>query len=150
MLVTQKFRPRTTFPKSASGKRENGREKSRTVEVRFYKENRILGCGGGLAEGEGREMKDGSRCLVNICISRCRWKNIRRCICEAAREEGERWFHLHYAHSLFCRAPPTAFPSSRLPHHFVFQSPFFVYSSLFGVRVTVFFCISNCMKSNTV
>lgn len=26
MPVTSKFRPRTTFPKSATGKRENGRE----------------------------------------------------------------------------------------------------------------------------
>lgn len=26
MLVTLKFHPRTTFPKSAAGKRENGRE----------------------------------------------------------------------------------------------------------------------------
>lgn len=26
MLVTSKFHPRTTFPKSATGKRENGRE----------------------------------------------------------------------------------------------------------------------------
>lgn len=49
--------------------------KSRTVEVRFYKESRVLGC-----EGIG-----GSRCLLNICISRCRWKNIHRCIYEAAR-----------------------------------------------------------------
>lgn len=44
--------------------------KSRTVEVRFYKESRVLGCDG----------IRGSRCLLNICISRCRWKNIHRCI----------------------------------------------------------------------
>lgn len=58
--------------------------KSRTVEVRFYKESRVLGC-----DGIGE-----SRCLLNICISRCRWKNIHRCIWGGAEE---RWFHLHYA-----------------------------------------------------
>lgn len=52
--------------------------KSRTVEVRFYKESRVLGC-------EGRGWGVGGRCLLNICISRCRWKNIHRCIYEAAR-----------------------------------------------------------------
>jgi len=48
--------------------------KSRTVEVRFYKESRVL-----VAWGE-----EGSRCLLNICISRCRWKNIHRCTYETA------------------------------------------------------------------
>lgn len=45
--------------------------KSRTVEVRFYKESRVLGCGnGGGGEGEGENGR--GRCFSNICISRCR------------------------------------------------------------------------------
>lgn len=36
-----------------------------------------------------------ARCLLNICIPRCRWKNIQV-------PPPSRWFHLHYALSLLC------------------------------------------------
>lgn len=43
--------------------------------------------------GEGEGMR--ARCLLNICIPRCRWKNIQV-------PPPSRWFHLHYALSLLC------------------------------------------------
>lgn len=55
-------------------------EKSGTVEVRFYKENCASLPGGGkegTAGTVGTAEVVAARCLLNICIPRCRWKIFR-------------------------------------------------------------------------
>lgn len=72
-IVCSSRRNFTHVPLSRSLQPGKGRmaAKSRTVEVRFYKESRVLGYGDG-RDGDEAEGGGGSRCLLNIYISRCR------------------------------------------------------------------------------
>jgi len=120
--------------------------KSRTVEVRFYKESRVLGCEG--RGGGGREQMPLEYLYFTMQMEKYSQVHLQG---DAGRRDG----FIYIMHSLFFFLPPFVLQRrlSFYPSFFCssFLCRFLVPSflpSVLGMRVTVAFCHNNWMKQH--